>query len=296
MKRISGLAMLAAAAVLSPPVAAQTGVTAADVLRAASGYISTYASKLSGVTLQEEYTLLDVSGGRIVYSRRISSDLVLLDLNGRVVGLRDPFAVDANALRERTPRITTVLARPSQATWQRAQDYANESLRYFQDEIIIRLNDPTLALRFVDPDHDMRSTFKIDGKKKIEGIETVGLAFQETKVKPPATPNYVLPTPGNAWARGKLWVEPATGRVLRTELSMQSDTETARITVEYSHDAELDLFLPASMTDTYEVSERSGASMNNMGAGSPGVARRAFDCRATYTKVGYTPIEMKVVK
>ncbi len=116
-------------------------------------------------------------------------------------------------------------------------------------------------------------------------------------MKPPATPNYVLPTPGNAWARGRLWVEPATGRVLRTELSMQSDTETARITVEYRHDAELDLFLPASMTDTYEVSERTGPATSNMGAaGSPGVARRVFDCRATYTKAGYTPIEMKVVK
>jgi len=229
-------------------------------------------------------------------TRRISSDMVLLDVNGDLAALRDPFAVDDNALRERTPRITAALARPSQAALDQALAYTTESHRYFLDEIILRLNDPTLPLRFVEPDNHMRSTFKIDGKKKIEGIDTVGLAFQEPKVKPPATPDYVLPTAGHASARGKLWVEPATGRVLRTEISLQSDTETARITVDYKRDAELDVFLPSSMTSTFEVSERTGAGMNNMGAGSPGVARRMFDCRATYAKVSYTPIDLKVVR
>jgi hypothetical protein len=33
-----------------------------------------------------------------------------------------------------------------------------------------------------------------------------------------------------------------------------------------------------------------------MGAGSPGVARRSFDCRATYAKVSHTPIDLKVLR
>lgn len=291
---IRSLAALFAACTLLPAtLAAQKETTAADVLRAVAGYITTHASSVSGVTLREEYTLLDVSGGRVLNTRRISSDVVLLDANGHLVALRDPFAVDENALRERTPRITTLLAKPSQVAWEQAQAYASESLRYFVDGLIVRLNDPTLALRFASPENQARSTFKLEGRKKIQGVDTVGLAFQETKV---SQPGYILETPGNASARGKLWVEPATGRILRTELSLQSDTESARITVDYKRDPDLDAWLPASMVDTYEVSERVGTGMSNMGAGSPGIARRSFDCRATYSKVSHTPIQLKVVK
>jgi hypothetical protein len=294
MKRASLLLTLAAS-LLGAAATAPQEAAPAEVLRATAQYVSTYAARISGVTLQEEYTLLDVSGGRVVSTQRISSDVVLIDVNGRPTALRDPFAVDGNALRQRTPRITSLLSKPTQAAWDKAQEYASESLRYFRDEIIVRLNDPTLALWFVEPDNQRRATFKLDGKKKIEGIDTVGLAFQETKITTPS-PGYVLTTPGRALARGRLWVEPATGRVLRTELSMQSNTETARVTVDYRRDAELDAFLPSAMVDTYEVSERTGASMSNMGAGSPGIARRSFECRATYAKVSHTPIDLRVVK
>lgn len=290
MRSVCALVVFVACLVVAP-VTAQKDLSAADVLRAVTENFGAYASKISGVTLREEYTLLDVSGGRIINTRRISSDLVLLDANGRLVALRDPFAVDDNPLREHTPRITNILAKPSQAAWDQAQAYAGESVRYFQDEIIVRLNDPTLVLRFVAPENHMRSSFKIDGKKKIEGIETVGLAFQEVKVKPPAAPNYLLPTPGNAWGRGKLWVEPATGRILRTELSMESDAEMVHITVEYKRDQALDVFLPSSMTDRYEVTERTGGAI-----GSPGIGRRSFDCRASYSKASFTPIQLNVGK
>ena len=119
------------------------------------------------------------------------------------------------------------------------------------------------------------------------------LRFQETKSTPPA---YILDTPGKASASGKLWIDPATGRIHRTELSMQSDSESAHVIVDYAHDAGLDLWLPSSMTDTYEATERVGTGMSNMGAGTPGVARRSFDCRAAYSNARLTPIDLHITK
>ncbi len=293
MRRVRALAVLLVPALASIPLSAQKAPPVADVLRVAGEYLASYASRVSGVTLEEDYTLLDVSGGRLGLTRRIASDVVLLNLDGNVMGLRDPFAVDANPLRDRTPRITALLAKPSEAVWARAMAYAGESARYLQDELILRLNDPTLTLRFLAPGNQARVSCKIDGRKKIAGVETVVLRFQETKSTPPA---YILDTPGKASASGKLWIDPATGRIHRTELSMQSDSESAHVIVDYAHDAGLDLWLPSSMTDTYEATERVGTGMSNMGAGTPGVARRSFDCRAAYSNARLTPIDLHITK
>lgn len=296
MTRIRAVVVLLAVAVLHVPASAQKEPSTADVLRAVTEYLASYAPRVSGVTLEEEYTLRDVSRGRLMLTRRITSDLVLLNLSGLVVGLRDPFAVDDNALRERTPRITSLLSKPSEAAWARAQAYAGESLRFFQEDLVIRLNDPTFALRFVAPGNQARVTYKIDGRKKIGAVETVVLRFQETRTKPP---NYILDTPGKAVAAGRVWVDPASGRIHRTELSMNSDSESGHIIVEYAREAALDLWLPSSMLDTYEVTERAGTAMTDMaGAGisGSGISHRSFDCQASYGNARLTPIQMTGAK
>ena len=186
-----------------------------------------------------------------------------------------------------------MLAKPSQAAWDQAQAYANESVRHMHDTLIVRLNDPTVALQFASPANQDKVSWKIDGKKKIAGVETIGLRFVETKTK---AADYIIKTPGKAPATGRLWVDPVTGGVFRTELSMQSDSEFARIAVDYARDRTLDLPLPVAMVDTYEISERVGTNISNMGAGSPGVARRSFDCRAAYSNPRLTPIDLSVPK
>jgi hypothetical protein len=284
------VALLAGVAALGHPVAAQKDPAAADLLRAAADYVATYAARVSGVSLEEDYTLLDVSGGRVVNNRRIASDVVLLNLDGKVVALRDAFSVDSNPLRERTPRITTLLAKPSQAAWDKAQAAVAEAARYFEDDLILRLNDPTLALQFIAPDNQSKMTYKIDGRKRLTGVETVGLRFQEVKRR---EGDYIIATRGKAAGSGRLWVDPASGRIHRTELAMQSASEFVRVAVDFTRDAALDLWLPGSMVDSYEITEVTGPGMSSAGASS-NVARRSFDCRASYTNARLTPIDLTV--
>ena len=287
------IAVVGGIAALGHPAGAQKGPSAADLLRAATDYLASYAPRVSGVSLEESYTILDVSGGRVANTRRITSDVVLLDLAGKITALRDPYAVDDNPLRERTPRITTLLAKPSQAAWDQAQAFAAEGVRYFQDTLIVRLNDPMLALQLIAPDNQLRVSGKIDGRKKMGGVEVVGLRLQEPKSR---EADYIIKTPGKAQGSARLWIDPATGRVHRTELSLQSSSEFVRIAVDYARDPALDLWLPAEMADTYEITEVVGTSISNMGAGSSGIGRRSFECRGTYSKARLTPIEMSVPK
>lgn len=269
-------ALAAAPAQKDPPVA--------DLLRAGGEYLATYALKISGVTLEEEYTLLDVSGGRMSTAQRLNSDVVLLNLSGRVLALRDAYAIDSNPLKQRQPRITALLVKPTAAAWEQAEAYAGESFRYLQDDLIAKSNDPTLALQFVAPANQARVTYKIDGRKRMDGVEVLGLRFQEPKTQ---DASYIIATPGKAAASGRLWVDPATGRILRTELSLQSETESARIDVLYGRDPALDLWFPKQMVDLYDIREPTGSNSYRT---------RSFQGRADYSKPRLTPIELTVPK
>jgi hypothetical protein len=285
--------ILAAAAVLlsTPAVPQAQAPTVEGLLKSATDYLAAYAPKVSGVSLEEQYTITEVSSGRMSTPQRLSSDLVLLNLGGRVISLRDAYAIDNSPIRERLPRIVTLLAKPTAETWEQAQAHASETFRHMKHELIARLNEPTLALQFLSADDKARVTFKLDGKKKFDGVEALGLRFQEPKNKEQA---YIMGTRGKALSSGRLWTDPATGRIHQTELWLQSGSETVRATVTYSRDATLDLWLPSVMFDEYQTSERTG-EFSNMGAGGYN-SRQAFECRATYSNPRYTPIELNVAR
>ena len=100
MTRVPAFVFLLALVVLAFPVSAPNDQAAADLLRAANEYLASYAPRVSGVSLEETYTLREMSGGLAVTTLRITSDVVLVNLAGRILGLCDPFAVDDKALRE----------------------------------------------------------------------------------------------------------------------------------------------------------------------------------------------------
>jgi hypothetical protein len=260
-----------------------------DLLKVAIAYLDKYATRVSGVSLEEQYTITDVSGGRMSTPQHLTSDVVLLNLAGKVIALRDAYAIDNNPLRERQPRIMSLLTQPTTEKWDQAQTYAAETFRRMKSELIATLNEPTLALQFLTPENRSKVTFKVDGKKKFDGVETQGLSFREPKN---LTESYIMKTRGKALASGRLWTDPITGRIHQTELWLQSGSETVRITVTYARDAALAVWLPSLMVDDYQTSERTG-EFSNMGAGGYN-ASRVFECRGTYSNPRYTPIDLSV--
>jgi hypothetical protein len=290
-----------AGCVLLIPLNAQSPPDVPELLRLAAAYHATYAVRVSGVTLEERYQLIDVSGGKMRNTVAISSDLVLVNLNNQITALRDPYAIDARPVRKREPRITALLAAPATPTmrdWIAASDFPAESSVYFQLDVILKVSEPTTALQFASAEHQPKLTFKIDGQKKMNGVQVAALRFDETQ-GPDTT--YLLKTRTNARASGRIWVDVTTGAVHQTELWAESPGESANVTVKYAPNDKLGLILPTETSETYE--ERAGASGPRVrGRGTAGydpslaASRLEFQARAYYSKATHTPIDLTKLK
>ena len=271
----------------------------ADVLRMAGEYHTAYVNKVSGVTLEEQYQLIDITGGKMSSAVRIASDVVLVNLNGGVAALRDPYEVDTKPLRERTPRITTLLAAPATPTlrdWETAISYPPQGAMHFVLDLILKVNEPTTALKFIAPALHGNFTYKLDGKRKINNVQTVGLGFDEPAGQ---EKKYLLGTRGNARAFGRIWVDPATGTVHETELWIESKTETATIKVKYAPNTALNLVLPSEMNDTYEEREAATGPRdfnNRSGSSGRSGARISFQASAKYSKPTYAAIDLRTLR
>ncbi len=287
--------LIALALTAAVPLVASQQPTLEEVLGRAGEYHSTYAQRLSGVTLNEEAQVLDVTGGKARGVIRISSDVVFVNLQGQVTALRDPYAVDTQALRPRTPRIAALIAAPATPTskdWDLAASYPAQGSIHFILDLQVKVNEPTTALQFISPTYQPSMKYRLDGRKKINDVETVGVRFEEPTGQDQF---HVLGTRSNARATGRFWIDPLTGAIHQTELWVDSKLENAVVSVKYARHAALGLLLPTDMTETYEERE-GGGGPRQMGSGADPrgsvPSRVSVQSRSVYSGATYSPIDL----
>jgi hypothetical protein len=257
-----------------------------DLLGKGAGYVAQYRTKASGLAVDEQLLLSELSGQRPP-PRRLASDLVLINVQERLMGLRDPYAIDTKAVRDRQARIVKALAEPTSAAWQQVQGFTREGAHLFMANVVLWYSDPVLALRFIEKEHQPRMTYKLEGRKKTNGVEVYGVGFKENREERKV---YLLDTPDNPYSSGRIWIDPATGAVHQTELWVQSDTAVARVTVLYAPDAKLNLLVPREASHSFEMRER-GSGIANMGSGGASNAVK-YESNAKYTNAQLTPIDL----
>ena len=292
------LACSAAGLFATARVSTEQAPSLADLLKLAGDYHSDFVNRISGVTLEEQYQLINITGGKMSSIIRISSDVVFVNLNGGVTGLRDGYAVDTKPLRERTPRITALLSSPTASVkdWETVIRFPGQSAPYFGLDLILKVNEPTFALRFISKDLQADLKYALDGRKKMNGVETMGIRFEEPAGQ---DKKYLIGTRGNARASGRIWVDPATGAAHQTELWLDSKADTANITVKYIPYPELKLVLPSESNETYEEREAASGPRdfnsrdNNTGRSG---SRISFQASAKYSKPTYAPIDLRTLK
>lgn len=251
-------ALIAAVALL----AAGAGVGAAepslhDVVRRMAAYVEGYGEKASIVVGTERYRQ-HASGTAKVQEARVSvADFALVKARGLGgwVGFRDVVEVDGARIADREDRLIRVLTEAS-GSLDEARRLSEESARFNIGPIFRTFNVPTAALLFFRPENLDRFKFT---KKRIAPDGTWEIAFRETE-RPT-----LIRTPGGASvpSAGRLWVSAADGTVVRTTLLMQDlnleartrarRIATAEVDVTYSRVATLGLWLPETMTETYDV-------------------------------------------
>jgi hypothetical protein len=237
-----------------------------EVLRRAAEYVAEYERDLPAVVSEEHYTQrAGLATGVPQRTRRLRSDLLIIadDVLGWI-GFRDVFEVDGKRVRDRDERLADLFLKPNANRLAQARRIAAESSRFNLNigryEIQRTINMPLTALRFLRAQNQTRSTFKLEGDKRIDGIETSLVSFEE-QAKP-----RMMASDDDAAAKGRYWIDSA-GRVIRTEFTLESavgttnsrgltDQFTVRsiISVSYGQEPRLGLWVPVSMEERYNLS------------------------------------------
>ncbi len=229
----------------------------AAILDRAGRYVTAYGQAFSNIVAEEQCRQVfepDHPGGRRVRNTRAGVFFVTLPGQLPWATFRDVWEVDGNEVRKREERLARLFHDSPGTAKERARAILQESARYNLGPVRRTVNIPTLALLFLHPDNQARFSFELKGKGTIEGTKVVEVSFEER-----GRPTLVAgDTSAGAPAKGRFWIDPALGTVLKTDVEYDIDPRDAyhrsraRVVTEYRREAALDLFVPDQMKETYQ--------------------------------------------
>jgi hypothetical protein len=147
-----------------------------------------------------------------------------------------------------------------------------------------------MVLHFVQPAHRSRFRFERQGEA-LEGGRTLWIVgFRERE-----TPTFVRTPQGRSIpATGRIWVEPESGRLWRTEIALAKfapGASGATMTVDYRMEPGLGLLVPDVMREEYRMEQEPTARPGRTG---PRV-EVTISGRATYDRYRRFQTDAKVI-
>jgi hypothetical protein len=239
------------------------------VLSRAAAYVTDFQGRLSGIVAEEIYVQQMNSGATgLLQRRQLKSDVLLVRPPGadHYVQFRDVFEVNGASVRDRAERLTRLFLDPSASAAAQIDHIVRESARYNIGDIERNVNFPILPLLFLDPQYQPRFRFARTRNR---------IPSTTIEVRPGADPSLQLFSVSTAvWvveyreveaqtmirtsggrdlpARGRLWIEPDSGRVVMTELVAEDANVRGVVEVSYQFEPAIGLLLPVAMRDRYE--------------------------------------------
>ena len=255
---LTTIAVAAASAAPEEPLAA--------VLQRAGAYVEMVERGVSGIVAEERYrqqwTLLP--RGMTTDEQRhrdLVSDLLIVKLEsaGLLLQFRDVFDVDGAPVRDRDERLMKLFLQPTGSAADQLERIRSESARYNIGNIERNVNTPLLAMFFLDPRNQPRFRFfrSRDRKPALSAAaEVSGLPADAWVVRFEEREKHTFfhntQTNGDLPTHGRFWIDPATGRVLMTELVAEDRTLRATIDVTFRSQPLDGMLLPLSMRERYE--------------------------------------------
>jgi hypothetical protein len=243
--------------------------TLKDMLTRVGDYVVRYENDLSAIVAEEHYIQKETDFSQppprrpLPRRRELRSDLLLVRAAGSegYVQFRDVFDVDGEPVRDRSERLLKLFLDPSAESTRQTGQIVKESARYNLGRIERTINVPLLALMFMHPNNQARFKFTMSTENpgvpkslpKSEhftvSVDVRVLSFTETGsptiVRDPSSPR------GEARSRGRVWVEPETGRVLMTELIVDSRRVRSSTQVSYQSEPLIGFLVPVEMREDY---------------------------------------------
>lgn len=254
------LVMLALVGLGAPSLAAAQEPKADELVARAVEYVTDFVNRFSGVVAEEHYVQNARSIGRpggkgnakqtvlqgATTYRELISDFLLVQLPGLSDWrtFRDVREVDGRPVGDRQQRLSMLFLEPSGTAVERATQIDRDGTRYNLGDETRTINNPLLALGFLQPAYQRRFRFSLRGVDKEVGPDVWILEYREQ-----ARPTLLRSVPdADLVAVGRLWVERLTGRVVKTELAV-SDSDS--IVTSFKSDSRLQIDVPAEMQESY---------------------------------------------
>jgi hypothetical protein len=225
--------------------------TQEELLRRAGALTVTLEDRLAVIVAREEYLqgrLLDRDSVARV-RRKIVSDVVWVRTGDAMVWafFRDVVSVDGTAVVDRANRLEELFSAGATADARRqAAQLLEESARYNLGRRRT-VNTPVFGLSILHPRNQPRFRFTSVGVERIDATQAQKLRFSET-----GSPTLTRTSQGiDVPARGTLWIEPAQGALVASELHLDAPGLPAEIKVRFRREAHVDAWVPLEMNETY---------------------------------------------
>jgi len=226
-----------------------------EILRLAAGYVDAYQKGLRGIVAEEDYAqnmTRSSSGGRgrvTREGRQLKSDLLLVKLGNeeRWMQFRDVFEVDGTLVRDREERLTKLFLESSAGAVDQAQKITRESARYNIGNLSRTFNNPIIAIAFLQSSARHRFRYALDHQDPTAGPNVWILEYREQ-----TRPTIIKGQRGrDIPARGQFWIDADTGRVLKSELTLNDPAVVATLTTTYRTDDRFQIDVPVEMKEQY---------------------------------------------
>jgi hypothetical protein len=264
MPRRVQIALLGAALLLSPPlmvtaVDAQAPPTLAVVLSRLHAYLVEYGEEYSATIATERYRQTSGRANDPLHREALlESDFGIIRVPGDAqwLGFRDVYRVDGKAVQDRNDRLARLFSDASGVSMSQATRIMADGARFNIGPVRRNINNPALVLRLLDPFNEFRLRFSKTDEETQDGVHLWVIRFDEQY-----TPTRVRTSQGeDEPAEGRVWVDPASGRLHRADITIRSTAAAMRsfrasLSVIFQEDARLHLWVPAKMTERYEAAE-----------------------------------------
>ncbi len=235
---------------LLPLAAAGTQPPLNEVMSRVGTWVQHYEARFSNILAREKYRQVSRQPFQSDVIRNLESDvlMVLPETDGQYKMFRDVYKVNGSRVRDRQDRLQKLFVEsPGNLS-----AIAAESSRYNIGAIERNFNVPTTVLYFLLPEIQPHFHFEKAADTEIDGEPAWEIRFEEQ-----GSPTLIRYNYRDIAARGSIWVNPDSGRIMKTRLELEHDTDSPKavsidITVTYRIDPRLELPVPDEMREQYQ--------------------------------------------
>ena len=245
------LVIVVAALLLSVGARAASDPALPELLGRAGQYVVQFEQDFALLVSDEDYnqrvTGDSVPGARV---RRTHAEMLFMWLPEQWSWLtvRNVLSVDSHPVADSQDRLNRALAASGPNRVPQIRALRELGARFNLGTIYRTINDPTLALLFLDPKYQSRFRFTLKDRERVNGVDTWKVTFDEDK-----QPTVIQDNSTNLFSYGAMWLRTSDGAVVRTELAVSlpfKDT-IATVNVDYGWNPRLAMWVPARMDEGY---------------------------------------------